>query len=1201
MLSCIIGIGLYFYQAQQLVALNTQKIPAFNKHNQQQALLISYERLINHVISSKNGAEYEKHYKKLDDNLKQLSGLSRKNRYLLEQLSRQLQEQRENVTRLAKNERGNAQLKESVLIQLTLITDGLSTLISSQLKQQEKLYQQINSDRLTGRVAAERAKALSNLAISLNHNRELHRLLVDSLVMFSRLDLQYDLIEFDYLQQSANAKIKQWLLSANEASSKSLVEKSLAAQIVVLNDLLFAEQNTFAKWRGQLRRVNEFRTELIAQKLALAPLLSKRLMIADNKPSKLNQQLDKWLAHINIIITEKDYIWFIVIVFSCLALLFYIVVASARTKLKRIGVQSTTAITEYVEKGQLTTELPTQEMTKIFAYIEQLSRPKHSEVDYVNLESKLQSHIVSMSLHSGHAFWQSLPTPLFNSQSLTELLGFDLKENHWRHLFSHINFKAIIAAARTAQKQKSIQRLSLITAQNKAISLSIEYSDNLWCGSVCLTEELQKLQSENSQLQQKMQQQTQAEQLNTIAQSEHVARTVQAVIAQRQLLSTEGKNGEQVDCIASLKRLLNWCEQQKNSAQLRRDDYLLTLSIVNVNDEIHTAVANIALREIENNNNLYVHIDKNINSLVVLESELFQAMVSAICSVLLIKQQQATLDVSFKLIDVSSEQQIVRCSFLVSGASCQDKLVKTINNLTQKTQLSADNKSHSFDYIRDLMLVFNINNTVGLVLEQANEFAFDISWVIAEKKNEIEQTGTTVTYNNNVNTDVKLAKCNILIIATEKSNRQRIQQAFEHTKANIETMRDLLLFQRQLSIKHLTKNSLDAIIMSPEVYCSDYDLITQHLATLPEKVQPKLLVVQPFYSPNIARTGMFSLCVSPWYENELVSNLARLLESRNKNNLLVDSKLAVQQNFLPTRVEVLLAVSQPSAHQFLIQLLHWLGLRVTLVSQQKHLEQHWKTGLYRVAITAFFPFSLEIFNAVTCPRGIFCLTNSEKDTENFLASLSLDDTWQKGYLSTTTDVETISTLLSQWLRPAVKACELQSKVVKIKQNEINANVLAKPTNNIANAQVNDINDAETNPDEPLELVLAGVVKHTEIKALFDLDKFASNQGSAELAAIMIDEYLMDIQQQQLALEKQISENNMSLAQRYLQHIMHIATVLAAEPLMAQCRACNEILANGNNATKADSGLSLQVKEHLQQQVMQLKFCVVQLSEFAESI
>lgn len=1194
LLSCTIGVGFYFYQSQQLFLLNNQQIPAYSQANQRQAVLINNERLIHAVIESAEATEFTRYYKELNDNLKQLSLLSRNNRRLLEQLSQQLQKQAENVVRLHDNDRRNIQLKDSVIIQLTLVTDSLSALISAQSQQQNLLHQQLTSDRLTDRVTAVRAKALSELAIVLNGNRELYRLLFDNLVMFSRLDLQYDLTEFDYLQERANSELQQWLINTGKNLNKSEAEKALEAQILVLNELLFIEQNTFAKWRGQLRRMLDYRSELLALKAELQVISAKTSTIVAPKPSQLNALIKKWFTKINITLTDSDYVWLVIAIFSFLILLFFFVVISMRNKLKRIGQQSTLAVTKFVEKGEVLDALPCHETAQILATIEQLSRPKYSEADYLNLAQKQQLQTAFMVQHSGHAYWQLPQLEPLKIKPLLSLLNIKSTKQHWRHLFSRTDIGVIISAARRAKTKQSMQKLMLVTVQEKAVMLTIEYHNKIWRGSVCLAEELQNIQIENSQLQQQLQQQNQVDKLNIINSSDHVARTIQNVILQKQLLSVDAQHREYVTD-KSLVQLLNWCDHQKTRALLRRDDYLLTLSSVNIINDIHCAVMNIALAEVENNNALYVNVDNNLNPNITIESEFFQAMIRSLCSVLLTKQSDTSLDISFKLVDVSSAQQIVRCCFTVSKPSCADELARTINDLVQDREESVQGPQYTIDYLHDLMLMFNVSNKENIILDEVAKFTFDIPLVVAELANE-EQVNTTLAQKKIQQHVAKLAKRRILVIATDKTNRERISQAFSDSKVVIETMQDLTLFQRQLSIKHLTRNKLDAIIMSPEVYCSDFDLIVQYLSTLPSKLKPKVMVLQPFYTANITRTGIFSLCNLPWYEQELKNNLVQLLDSQNQQNLLVDRAIIAQYQFSATQVNVLLAVAIPSEHQLLMQILLWLGLRVTLVTQSQQAEQYWQTGQYLVLISEFTTLRLEITDQISCTRAVFALANDEKAASEFLASVPSTKSWKKAQMPAALDIDTIIQLLSTWLKPV--SAQDSAPANTTTEKPINAKLDVEPTLKLVTPTVNDSAMKNARQEsESVKVSQAALNQMSDTSAAFDLTAYARNQGSAELAAYMLDDYLMDIEQQLLELEQHIADDNISLVSSCLQHLAHRADVIAAQPLLMSCQACKEILAN------VDSGIELssQQREQLHQGIVQLKLSFAQLSEFAESI
>ncbi len=1171
LLVIITSVGLYLYQSQQLLSLNTQYLPEFKQHNSRQALLVSHERLMNTVIGSQTAVEYRKSYKTLTDNLKQLAGLSRKNRQLLGQLSQRMQLQVENVIRLNDSARRNIQLKDSVVIQLTLVADSLSELIANQYQQQNDLYLQINSDRLTDRVTAVRAVALSKVATSLNRNRELHRLLVDCLVMFTSLDLQYDLIEFDYLQQRASTGFQKWITQVEQSSDISSAEATLKEQVIVLNNLLFIEQNTFAKWRGQLSRALDYRTELLLQKAELSPFLAKVLDVNLPETTPLNKQLASWFSEVGIEVSEQDYIWLIAAIYILFTLVFITLLVRLRTRLKRFKDASKTIIAEYIQTGASAHEAECEEIQQAIAGIKQIRKPKYSEADYLNLLKEQQFLNAFMSQHSEHLFWQLPDISPVSQKTLLPLFGTEKTVSHWRHLFSRNDVSAILTSAREAKRSQNVQRLLLVTHQESEITLSIEFINNSWRGSVCSAQKLQQLNSENQRLQQQLSQQSQNEKLNIINSSEHVSRAIAQTILNQQLdaLALQKSDNGHAQILSQLR---SWSQQQKVSAQLRRDDYLLSLSDVNIIDELYIATANVQLQAPSNHNVIYVSADDNVNPDVTIESALFQSLIREVSSILLAKQHQASLDVSLQVIDVNSAQQTICFNFLLSNASCKKTLTEALECLNFTTEATSANCSVEVEYLRDLMLVFNASNSENVVIDDSGKFAFEMALVNAEH---VDSKKVSERYQPPV-----FAKANVLVVATDVRSRQRICNILNNTKLTVDTMRDLTLFQRQLSIKHLTENTVDVLIISAEVYHSDYKLIAQHIASLPEKLQPKLLISQQLIEQELASTGVYSTCFAPWYQVDLLHQLSLLLTDKRKNNLLIASEVFGQQRFLVNQVELLFAVAKPDEHQLLLRLLHWLGFRITLVSSAQQLEEHWQTSQYLLLVSELLTAELSMNANVKFPRGIFCI-DEQQSIENYFNSQAIAEEWQATVMPPALDIQAIIQLFTPWLRPVLSHKHGLTNALN------NSNAEAEISLGLAKENFKE----QAVCAESDEIALEDSVEN----AYFDLTQYAQNQGSAELAAIMLDDYLFDIEQLLLEFSDLIEQNNSRLALLRLNSLIQLSKVIASEPLLQLCHETKESLSQANDElSKQDTAL-------MQQQVVQLNHCFSQLVGFAESI
>tara|TARA_R110000744_G_scaffold16472_7_gene45376 strand:+ start:6121 stop:9744 length:3624 start_codon:yes stop_codon:yes gene_type:complete len=1181
----LVGFSFYFQYHQDLSTLKSQQMPAIEQHNQRQLLLIKNDRLLNSIINSQYAAKFDDYFQTLNDNMKSIVGIS-DNKRLLEQLMRRLQTQSENVARLAENDRRNLQLKDSVIIQLTLVTDSLSNLIAEQSSQQKDLYRQIAQEKSTARVMAVRAKAISDLVDNLNINRELHQSLFDTLVMFKRLDLQYDLVEFDYIQQKTQSEISSWLENTTNVTAQAVNVNALIEQATVLNALLFSEQNTFAKWRGQLGMAKDLQAELVNQKRELAPLLDKPLVMPQLKSSIIEQHLLTWLAKFNIDLQTKHYIWLIAGLFVLLTLIFIGLIFSLRRKIKRFGVQSITVVEEFVTTGELLAKVPGLEVTKIINSIKQLVQPLHSEADFQQQQKKHQMYTALMARHTGKIFWQLPELSKKQQLQLRTLLGVKLTTKHWRHCFSRVDVHAILSLARQAKKNKSVERISLISNQEKAIALTIEYIEDAWCGSLCNAEQHRALKDENTQLQQQLQQQNQADKLAIISNSEDASALASNAMIHRQMLSLS--QGDEQLVYQQLRQLLRLSEQQKTRAQLRRDDFVLTLSTVSLATEMHTALANVSFTQVHNDNLIYLNISDNLASMVTLESELFQAMLTTICQKMLTEQHGVELNVDLQVVDVNSAQQTVRMTFLIDKSSQVETLQRVSNELAFNDEVSADFDNATDNYLRDLQLVFNVSNKVSQPLDHGGKFSFDMPFAIAKDLNQSSN-----------NQPAKLAKCSLLVIATDKRSRKRICHQLSHSKVVVETMQDLSLFQRQISIKHLTKHRLDVIILSPEVYFSDYDLIIQHLTSLPVKIQPKIMVIQPFNCASLQRTGLFSACNLPWFADELIANVTQIMKGSNNLNLLVEPEIFSPYRFSPTQVEVLLGVSEPSKQVALIRILYWLGLQVTLVSQQDHLERLWQSGRFLVVISEFSAFNINITDSLTTVRGIFALKNNNASKQDFFHELTLPKSWHGDYLSPVLDIQKLTQQLSPWLQPAASIGANTESIVTVRQQRKQSDKREMPLSDVSNEadvtseQVMSMADIDQSLDFPLSLEQESEPSNNA----FDLSQYAQNQGSAELAAFMLDEYLAELSNNTYALTDALETQDYRLALELLESLITLANVIAARPLLTQCRELSRSISKQN----ADEAFSSQQKEQLQRQLNQLKLCLLQLTEFAETI
>ena len=134
-------------------------------------------------------------------------------------------------------------------------------------------------------------------------------------------------------------------------------------------------------------------------------------------------------------------------------------------------------------------------------------------------------------------------------------------------------------------------------------------------------------------------------------------------------------------------------------------------------------------------------------------------------------------------------------------------------------------------------------------------------------------------------------------------------------------------------------------------------------------------------------------------------------------------------------------------------------------------------------------------------------------------------------------------------------------------------------------------------EQSLDFTLNLAQSNASAVEAFDLVNYASNQGSAELAAFMLDEYMTDIIASTRALDDALQQQDYHLAIQLLKSLIATVSVISAAPFLASCRQLSQLLSEQD----ANGAFSIAQKEQLQQQLNHLKLCLEQLTDFAESI
>lgn len=257
-LSLIIVGSLLHFREQQIVSITDRQLPNLERLYHQQVLFNKIDHLGSVIINSEKLDNMLESHQTLLGHLTQLKMLVTRNKRALERIIYQQSSYNENINRLMENESRNELLLQSSLIQLQLVLDELMLKKADQQEKQSKLYQQITQDTVADKVTASRAKAYAKLTKSLELISQTHDAVANVHVLFNRIKLNYSLDDFDYVTSKLSETLLLWQEKISDINGANEADKKLLSLLMELQNLLFIEQSTIAKWRGHIRIAQEY-------------------------------------------------------------------------------------------------------------------------------------------------------------------------------------------------------------------------------------------------------------------------------------------------------------------------------------------------------------------------------------------------------------------------------------------------------------------------------------------------------------------------------------------------------------------------------------------------------------------------------------------------------------------------------------------------------------------------------------------------------------------------------------------------------------------------------------------------------------------------------------------------------------------------------------------------------------------------------
>ncbi len=1161
----------FYLQQQQSDFFQNQQLPQLAQaQKNQQSLRLATEQIAT-IFTQKNAEQLPSLHKNLDKELRKLRFSPYKPAILPNASYYETGNVFVNLNRIARNSGKNVELQQQAEQQLALLIDNFRNEIADKEVKQNQLYRQIANDTANDRVTANRARAYAILTQKLVSFHKLNNLLVNLNDGFQGLTIQTPIISFELLSD----KVEQTFALYQQLEKSSLISNDqLKAQFVRLEQILITEQLTLSKWRGHLRIAEPYLDALAIQQSQLLQTLAQPL---NNEVAETiglpNNIVQAWLAENDIALSHQQMLQLLLLTLLILSLALVMALMRIRKRIKEHGKNSIMLCQQLSANpdAQMKNFL-SLEHSHIDKLIRSISKPEHSENDYQALVTKQQFESEYLQKNCQVAYWSSEQNQQ-QKQQLISLL-FSNKERkkfainqYWRTWFDAHNYKSLVTAASLAKSSDKPQNLQVNSVTGKTLLVHVCYQQGHFYGSL---QDINKQTLLAQQLLQLTELNEQQEQHNIAARLEQYQRAHKTAI--NTLLQNQSvllaANLPSLKVHRRLVKMLASNEQDLAFIKLQDANHSYQLQDFNFRDKLHSAVFNAMFAANKQKNRVLLQCDEKLTDDAKLDPKLFLQLITSVSDSLLTEQFNATLLLDCQLGDKNSGQQIVRFCATVFSEKTIKQLPEILALFVGQNQDALTDFSTGFNgYIQALFSALHITNVQASYNEQSYQLTFDlpIATAVALPK---------TIHNNSELANLKQAK--VLILVDDEQNQVLMKNAIKAANGQVDCFTDFKQLSVQLSHEQLSKKPQDVLIIATESALAKLNDIKQLLAKLPQKQQPKLMVIQTFFNAPLARQGLYSQASTPFCQSTFVADLHALLQGDGTDNCLLTSEAFTQYRPSASPTEVLFAVKSPQQHQVHIRLLQWLGLQVTVVNDEQSASEQWQQGRYLLLVTEFnqSPF-VALHAGQGIARGVFYFSDQQFAVITPEEAL-IAEKWLVEQLPPLEQVTELINLLKPWLTIADGSKKvLADKAVTITVNgesqpAVHAQVAkSSPSQGTIDEVVDefehDIDDSDYDFDTEL---LAGLsfneLEPLDANGAFDLTAYAANQGSPELAAFMLTTYVDELHQYADELTQALQEQEFSAAKSLVEQILIVGQIMAASDLVNSAQQLSGQLAQGTS-------------------------------------
>ena len=385
LLLSLVFAGTYFRDQQ----LNQKSAVQFSQLKQEiifKKSLVKTHELLTKILSDKQAESFKKDHQKLIIQWSILNGRLASNSPQFDLWLADNKKNEDLIDNIVSRSEDNEYLLKKVIEQLKNTNKVLTNYMSKNNHQLRGLYQLVIKDNVNDSVTVNRAKAYIKANTTLDDLKILKQEFETTIESFEQLTIKTSSSKFEKLSQQilATLALYEFLVSESTGASSML---EVNEYVTSLKLLLFAEQQTVAKWRSYLQLIHYYRAGLqkqfdVLQSMINAPVDNNKYKFISKKNEKnLFFQLQKTLT-----LENQAIVFWIVFVALCLLFICLAISISHKYKTPQQSRDIEVLITDRQKKSQVA-------VTKVDRLVEEVSVDKGKTCFDMMLYTKHQGTI----------------------------------------------------------------------------------------------------------------------------------------------------------------------------------------------------------------------------------------------------------------------------------------------------------------------------------------------------------------------------------------------------------------------------------------------------------------------------------------------------------------------------------------------------------------------------------------------------------------------------------------------------------------------------------------------------------------------------------------------------------------------------------------------------------------------------------------